>query len=412
LRTVLGGHEVTPRPREILESHPAVDFVVFGEGEETFGELLGRLSKGLGPEGVLGLAWRSRRGVVVEGPRPPIAELSRLPSPYLSGSFGDLSPYTTLRLETTRGCPFKCRYCGGWKLGAARREFPLERLERELEALPPSARFLHLVDADPCWDLDRGSELFSRLGPLLAERPEAELAFSTYLGRWSPELAAKAAGTGRLEISAGIQTTNRSALRLSRRFFDRESNERVSRMLCRHPRVRLLLELILGLPEDTLEGYRESLNWALSIQGSRLNLTVLLAMPGTEFREAPGSYGLKHNPRPPYDVISTPSMPEEDMRRARWISFWITCLQMDRFLRDSLWQMGDRARGSLAYLSPFERLGRVLGERNPGLERAAEDFVFGDLMPFKELAGEPRREALRALRELIPSGVGARGGGS
>ena len=77
---VLGGPEASTGTEELLQKEPAVDYVVRGEGEETFCELLRFLLNGEGsPEGILGLAYREGTKVRVNPPRPPIKEW---PFPY------------------------------------------------------------------------------------------------------------------------------------------------------------------------------------------------------------------------------------------------------------------------------------------------------------------------------------------
>ena len=112
-RTVMGGPHATICADEIWADCAQLDFIVAGEGEESFPALLDCLARGEQPEGVLGVSFRSSGRVVRNPPAGWIREIDALPSPDR-----DLLPtyrtyhasgYTGLIL--TRGCPYKCAFC-------------------------------------------------------------------------------------------------------------------------------------------------------------------------------------------------------------------------------------------------------------------------------------------------------------
>src|SRR5690349_21725555 len=138
----LGGIEVTPDPVGYLRKIGVVDFIVFGEGEETFHEILRNLEGGAaayGPDAVdavTGVAWRHGRTIRKNPARPPIADLSTIPSPYLSGTYGALlQGQDRVMVETTRGCPYTCTFCFEPRGFARVRAFPVERAKAEIAAI-------------------------------------------------------------------------------------------------------------------------------------------------------------------------------------------------------------------------------------------------------------------------------------
>ena len=80
---VLGGPHATHRFREMLDSSPAVDAVVLGEGEESLLELAELVARGerAALQGVRGIVFRQEGRVVVTEPRPPLVDLDLLPPP-------------------------------------------------------------------------------------------------------------------------------------------------------------------------------------------------------------------------------------------------------------------------------------------------------------------------------------------
>ncbi len=112
---VLGGPHATGRWRQILESCPAVDVVVAGEGEAAMLELVRGMTGGeRGLDRVAGLAIRQSDGKAVLTPgRIPIADLDALPlaARYLDDPLG-VDPRLQLEfIITSRGCPAACRFC-------------------------------------------------------------------------------------------------------------------------------------------------------------------------------------------------------------------------------------------------------------------------------------------------------------
>jgi len=107
--TVAGGHHATAFPEETLRDL-GCDAVIMGEGEYTFPDLVDRLERGEGLDGLTGVAFRGRDGgVTVNAPRPPIEDIDALPWP--ARDLLDMSRYNVVTLLTSRGCPFNCIYC-------------------------------------------------------------------------------------------------------------------------------------------------------------------------------------------------------------------------------------------------------------------------------------------------------------
>src|SRR5581483_5230251 len=121
--TMAFGTHVTPMVRETLEPYPALDFVLRGEPEYTFKELVETLGRPRGEDEpapdlgqVKGLGWRRAGEIVVNPDRPFIPSLDDLPMPlhhllpldkYRIPSIK--GPYTFI--VTGRGCTAGCTYC-------------------------------------------------------------------------------------------------------------------------------------------------------------------------------------------------------------------------------------------------------------------------------------------------------------
>ena len=110
--TVLGGAHVSATVVATAAQND-VDVVVYGEGEETWAELLDRIYFQKNISGMLGIAYKNQIGeVIVEKRRPLISNIDSIPFPDYScidiKRYVDLS---ALGIITSRGCNNHCTFC-------------------------------------------------------------------------------------------------------------------------------------------------------------------------------------------------------------------------------------------------------------------------------------------------------------
>ena len=139
---VVGGSHPTALPAETLQHYPAIDTVVTGEGEATFLEIVQHLESNKPIQNIAGTAWRDADNQVHFGPvRERIENLDELTSPH---------DYFAMQiLITSRGCPFRCTFCGsesqwGSKLKMNSEEYILQELENMV--IKKGIKFLMIKD--------------------------------------------------------------------------------------------------------------------------------------------------------------------------------------------------------------------------------------------------------------------------
>lgn len=159
LRIVAGGPHPSVAAEDVL-ADPAIDFVVRGEGEHTFAELLDGIVAGRRDwRGCRGLSWRDERGVAQrEEDRPPPDPLDALPFP--AWDLIDHSKYYTVprggviyaspkfaTMFSSRACPWRCTYCHN-SYGKAFRDRSAEHVLAEIDYLVQNHGVEELVFMD------------------------------------------------------------------------------------------------------------------------------------------------------------------------------------------------------------------------------------------------------------------------
>jgi len=106
VKIIFGGIGATFLWRHLLAHFKEIDFVVMGEGEYTFRNLVECIeNKGYGDiENISGIAFRKKGEAIKTKVAPAIGELDRLPNPAKYFEYQHVS--------ATRGCPGNCTFCG------------------------------------------------------------------------------------------------------------------------------------------------------------------------------------------------------------------------------------------------------------------------------------------------------------
>jgi radical SAM superfamily enzyme YgiQ (UPF0313 family) len=154
---IVGGAFATLNADRIVEDCPDIDCVGVGEGEELLPDYLEHLGD---PGAVPGLVWRQAGKTVRNVERPLLQNLDRFPYPdrtslpidYIESLPLDLPAVLSLdkfcTVQTSRGCPFSCIYCGIPALGEGkwRSRSPAHVLGELQELNDQGYRSIYLTD--------------------------------------------------------------------------------------------------------------------------------------------------------------------------------------------------------------------------------------------------------------------------
>ena len=293
IKIIFGGPEITPDNTLLKDS--AIDLVVFGEGESAFIEILSNKH-----------IWEQKCIQSVESP----FFISSL-SPY---AHYNLEPEIEklILLETQRGCPYQCGYCYYNKSKPKVTSVPPEYLLKSIQwAIDHQVKEIYLLDPS----LDSRSDLKHLLKDIIQLNTPSKVSFVSEIRaeRIDSELASLFEKAGFMWFEVGLQTTNPKALSLMKRPTDlKKFLKGVS--LINERDILPRIDLIIGLPGDTKEGFMQSIDF---IKDNNLHHDIqvfpLSILPGTPFRNQVHQLNIQYDPTPPYTIKSTDSFSAEDI---------------------------------------------------------------------------------------------------
>jgi radical SAM superfamily enzyme YgiQ (UPF0313 family) len=151
-RVVVGGYDPSLAPEIYSDPQLTVDFIVRGEGEITFRELLRAMESGGGYERIAGLSYRED-GRFRHNPERPVSGLDSGQIQLPNRKARVLKGYTMLGrqadiVETSRGCTFDCSFCSIIEMrGRNFHTFTFDRVLNDIrDARRHGARSIFIVD--------------------------------------------------------------------------------------------------------------------------------------------------------------------------------------------------------------------------------------------------------------------------
>ncbi|WP_216828368.1 B12-binding domain-containing radical SAM protein [Alkalihalobacterium elongatum] len=313
---VLGGPEVSYDTAYWLDRIPHADFIVVGEGEETFKLLLDELNSDQKFHMVFGLAYRKDEKGIVNPPSFKL-DLNAIPSPY---RFQEDLPALSKRVtyfETSRGCPFSCQFClSSIEVGV--RYFDIERVKSDLLFLIKSgAKLIKFVDRTFNIKRDYALEIFQFL---IDNHEGCVFQFEITADIMRPEVLEflnenAPAGIFRFEI--GVQSTNDATNELVKRRQNFEKLSRTVTLVKEGGKIDQHLDLIAGLPEEDYDSFKKTFNDVFALRPEELQLGFLKMLRGTGLRLRAKDHGYVYMDHAPYEILGNNILPFSDIVRIK-----------------------------------------------------------------------------------------------
>ena len=299
-RIVLGGPEVSFEDASFFEKHPFIDNILSGEGETAFPAyvqnppprhtiLHGEPYEGFAAAGILYDTF------------PPDEHV------------GDILYY-----ESSRGCPYACRYC----LSSAVRGVRAKSAEQTIADLArfesmDRIRVIKLVDRTFNFDRRRADTIWRALAE---DRFTKTYHFEICADLLDEENFATLAAmpAGRIQLECGVQSTNPATLAAIGRTSDPEKILRALKRLKSFGNIHIHADLIAGLPHEDFTRFGQSFDESYGCC-HHLQLGFLKLLPGTSLRKEAEQYGIRYSAAPPYEILEGADLSFADLCRLHGI---------------------------------------------------------------------------------------------
>ena len=284
IKIVLGGPHVHLYPTETIHLGD-IDFLVLGEGEESFLKLVESIDGKNELRNIPGLVYKQGKRIINTGTRAPIENLDELPFP--ARHLVPYKKYSSLLTKgnivttifTSRGCPFKCAFCDRPHLGKRFRARTPNNVVDELEQCTKMGirEFLFYDDTftvnrkrviDICREIvDRGLniswDIRSRIDTI-----DEEMIKYLKLG-------------GCQGIHYGIESGTSKVLEILKKGISLEQAKYIFDITRKYG-IKILAYFMIGNPNETLEDILKTYEVMKELKPDYVHLTILTPFPGTE----------------------------------------------------------------------------------------------------------------------------------
>ncbi len=355
---IFGGPETPISKNDFFQIYPFIDVVIKKEGEIVFFNLLDNIN--MFPDiKEPGLLINHNGKLIDTGESSRIDDLDSIPSPYLSGFFKDIMDTNpniewNMTLETDRGCPYACTFCDWGSLTYNKvRKFKLDRVYSELEwAGKNKIGFMSMTNANFGIFIERDNlivdkilEVQNKYGyPYTFSTAWAKNQKREVISLVKKLIDSKTSFNQGLTVS--VQSMDDNVLKIIKRKNMEISNISDVFKECEVQNVPVYTELILGLPGETLETWKNNF-YELFHLGNHSGITVFQAqlLENAEMNLFQRKlYEIKSSTVYDYMegnindgdikegvdiIISTKNMPYEDMKKAQIWSWFITSFHIN-----------------------------------------------------------------------------------
>lgn len=285
---VMGGPHPSYVDEEILSTRK-VDFIVRGEGEVTFAELMAALEKkDKEVDGVQGISFLSNGTLVRTPPRPFIENLDNLPLParhlihlddYRRTNFGG-RPITPL--ITSRGCPYCCTFCSSshfW--GSKVRMRSVASILKEIEEIYNQYHFKAVAFLDDTFNISP-SRVIEICRGIIERRLDLwwwNLSRIDLFNR-NEEMVKEMVQAGMKAAFIGVESPNPETLKDLKKGIRVEKVIETVEMLKRNG-VQLHASYIIGGLHETAQSIHETIRFAKRLDTNVAQFSILTPLPGT-----------------------------------------------------------------------------------------------------------------------------------
>lgn len=284
-KILLGGPDVTYNWENYLAA--GADFIVEGEGEETFYEFVRAVKSGQNYSEITGLIYKDTAGFHKNKPRIKIKEVDQLPMPNRKKI--DLNPYlnawktnhgkSTLSISTQRGCPYTCQWCSTAVYGQSYRRRSPQLVVDEIEQLIAD------YQPDALWFVDdvftvnhKWIEAFAN--EMQARKIRIPFECITRAERLTEKVFEELKSAGCFRVWIGAESGSQRIIDLMDRKVDVDKVAEMIQLAKKHD-IESGTFIMVGYPTETKEDIRLTIDYLKKADPDIFTITVAYPIKGT-----------------------------------------------------------------------------------------------------------------------------------
>ncbi len=312
---VIGGMHPTVFSKDILEKYNCIDYVIIGEGEFTFLELITSLVNDNNDfELIDGIAFRKKGRVILNPKTKFIDNLDELPS--IDYSILDMGAYKNMDTSgwyspkgiavgqpftviSSRSCPQRCTFCSMWLVHGLRfRHRSSGNVLEEMEKLynDYNVRYFEFMDDNVTFDKRRIIEICEGI-----VKRKMEIQFDAPNGiainRLDKDVVSALVNAGMVRINIAIESGSEYIRnKVMKKNLPTAKIYEACEACIEHKHLFLTAYFIIGMPEETRETLEETYNMMTTLPLDNFSSNFATPYPGTELFDYCKSHNLlAHN---------------------------------------------------------------------------------------------------------------------
>lgn len=290
---VIGGYHATVLYQQIAEAPEAeyIDFIMRGESDLAFHELLNECESAHKFERIQGLSYKTN-GTWIHNPARPVENINHIRLPDRNARIWDgyhifNEPFDTI--ETSRGCLNHCKFCSIKQMyGHSRREYAIDRVIQDIKnARVSGTKYLLFIDDNLTNDV-RGFKRFEQLLDAIVANKLNDLKYATQASSISmgsdAQLVKKMRAAGFDMVFLGIENTSARNLAYYKKGNITDYTKRAITFLKANDMI-IVGGLVQGMEEDREEDFKRNIEYLMETEIDIILGQILTPYPGTQLRE-------------------------------------------------------------------------------------------------------------------------------
>ena len=284
IKVVLGGPHVNLFPNETIKIE-SIDYLVLGEGEEVFNDLIEAIDFNAEMEKIPGIVFKKNGKVINTGSRPHIKNLDDIPFP--ARRMVPYKKYSSLLFKgevvttifSSRGCPFRCSFCDRPHLGKVFRARSAQNVVDELEACVQLGinQFLFYDDT---FTVNK-KRVIDICNDILKRELSISWDIRARVDTVDEEIIMHLKKAGCQGIHYGIEAGTEKVLKILNKGITINHAKKIFD-LTRKYKIPILAYFMIGNPKETLDDIYTTFEVMKSLKPDYVHMTILTPFPGTK----------------------------------------------------------------------------------------------------------------------------------